>query len=155
MAGFFGLFGNKNKKQQSKDAYFLSSDDSKTYGDIDYMRTAKTVRRTFVKTIGNPDGGESISTLSSVQKAKKNAVSDPATFGDYKPSNGTSNSSFNNSQSFQPTQPAQSFQPTQPTQPVQKSQPAPSAPTPSTPKKRPSADSNMDMFRNMAKKIRK
>jgi hypothetical protein len=66
MTGFIkGLFGSKRKKtdesaqasnsatDQKKGAYFLDPDAAKTYGDIDYMRTAKTVKRTFPKTMGN------------------------------------------------------------------------------------------------------
>jgi len=71
MVGFIkGLFGVKARegnisesqgtppsasKADSK-AFFLEPDDAKTFGDIDYMRSSKTVRRTFPKTKGN--GGE-------------------------------------------------------------------------------------------------
>lgn len=71
MAGFFGLFGKKNKQDNTpKDAFFLPPDESKTYGDIDYMRTSKTIRRTFVKTVGNPKGGEVVSQVSSNKAIK-------------------------------------------------------------------------------------
>ena len=60
MAGFFGLFGKKTKyvdepqqnisSAQSSEDFYLSSDDAKTLGDIEYMRTPKAVRRTFPKT---------------------------------------------------------------------------------------------------------
>lgn len=35
--------------KQKSDAYYLTPDDAKTFGDIDYMRMAKSVRRTFPK----------------------------------------------------------------------------------------------------------
>ena len=60
MAGLFGFFGKKDANSQEtdtpKDAYYLDADDAKTLGNIEYMRTPKTVRRTFPKTAGN--GGE-------------------------------------------------------------------------------------------------
>ena len=118
MAGFFGLFGKK--KDEPKDAFFLSPDESKTYGDIDYMRTSKTVRRTFVKTVGNPEGGEVVSQVSSDRMIKRDG-SEAKRIGSFAPST---------SESTPKTQSTSSF----------------------TPKK---VDSNMDMFRNMAKKIKK
>ena len=118
MAGFFGLFGKK--KDQPKGAFFLSADDSKSYGDIEYMRTPKTVRRTFVKTVGNPEGGEVVNQVSSDKMVKRSGNDakriTPKTISST-PS--TLSSSSSSSQA---------------------------------PKK---VDSNMDMFRNMAKKIRK
>ncbi len=59
MAGFFGLFGNKTKyvdepmdmsAPEPKEAFYLEPDDAKTLGDIDFMRTPITIRRTFPKT---------------------------------------------------------------------------------------------------------
>jgi len=51
---FFGLFGkkDKNKDSESKDsAYFLDQDSAKTYGNIEYMKTAKGYE---IKTTSNP-----------------------------------------------------------------------------------------------------
>lgn len=55
-----GLFRSKPKAEvvdieqveatapmQKPGAFYLSPDDAKTFGDIEYMRTAKTVRRSF------------------------------------------------------------------------------------------------------------
>jgi hypothetical protein len=58
MAGLFGLFGGKKKKDQAqsrneKDSFFLNPDEAKSMGDIDYMRLSKKIRRTFPKTPGN------------------------------------------------------------------------------------------------------
>lgn len=36
-------------------AYFLDADEAQTYGNLEYMRTAKSVRRTFPKTASQPE----------------------------------------------------------------------------------------------------
>ena len=136
----FGLFGKK--EEGPKDPYFLSPDESKTYGDIDYMRTSKTVRRTFVKTVGNPEGGEVVSQVSSnkMMKSSGNAAR--------KITPKTTSSSF--SSSFSSTNASAPVTETTPA-PVQETTPAPKVqPTP-----KPAQDTSMDMFRNMAKKIRR
>lgn len=115
MAGLFGLFGKKNNKVE--DAYFLEPDDAKTFGDIDYMRTPKTTRRTFPKTITNREGGELIQEVSSEKAAKKNPNEA------IKPKSASNNSDEANS----------SF----------------------TPLPNRNTDTTMDMFRNMAKNIKK
>lgn len=65
MAGLFGFFGKKNQDaveaqapqtSNGSKAYFLDADEAKTFGNIEYMRTAKVVKRTFPKTVRN--GGE-------------------------------------------------------------------------------------------------
>ena len=133
MAGFFGLFGGKTKYVDETDTdaastsdqeedFFLSSDDAKTLGDINYMRQSKTVKRTFAKTKSG-GGGELIQEISALGKAKKS-------------SNQTSQSVSNSSAT-----PA-----TEPT-PINK--------TSEEEKERRRSDSNMDMFRNMAKDLRK
>lgn len=82
MVGFIkGFFGSKAKQQDQAEqvtpppakpakaqAYFLDADSAKTLGDLDYMRTAKAVRRTFPKTLANPKGFEKISQISSVEQ---------------------------------------------------------------------------------------
>jgi hypothetical protein len=93
------------------EAYYLSSDDAKTYGDIDFMRMAKQTRRTFPKAKFGAEN-EFIQSLSSVEK-----------------SNGT---------------------------PIVIAPPSASktAASPETNDRR-RTDTSMDMFRNMAKEIRK
>jgi hypothetical protein len=113
MAGLFGLFGKKSNKVEG--AYFLNPDEAKTFGDIDYMRTSKTTRRTFPKTLSNSEGGELIQEVSSEKIAKKDSKEV------IKPK-----STANNSES-------DSF----------------------TPRINAKTDTNMDMFRNMAKNIKK
>jgi len=51
----FGLFGKKDKPDngEKKEAeYFLDQDSAKTFGDIDYMRTPKAVKKTFATVNG-------------------------------------------------------------------------------------------------------
>jgi hypothetical protein len=55
VTGFIrGLFGGKKKDDdaQKDGGYFLDADSSKSFGDIDYMRTAKSVRKSFPKGFG-------------------------------------------------------------------------------------------------------
>jgi len=51
----FGLFGKKDKKgdaDNKESSYFLDQDSAKTFGDIDYMRTPKAVKKTFATVNG-------------------------------------------------------------------------------------------------------
>ena len=74
MAGIFDLFKRKGGSAQQggpatpKDAFFLSPDDAKTFGDIDYMRTPRTIKRTFAKTIDGGDIGESVKSISALEE---------------------------------------------------------------------------------------
>ncbi len=66
MTGFIrGLFGSKKDKNASQvddltnsrtkkndSAFYLDNDSAKTFGDIDYMRTAKAVTKSFPKGLG-------------------------------------------------------------------------------------------------------
>lgn len=87
MTGFIrGLFGGKAKNPGEADrparqkpapkqptikqvggAYFLSEDDAKSYGNIEYMRSSKTVRRTFAKKRGEAGEKESIRQISALE----------------------------------------------------------------------------------------
>lgn len=84
MAGLFGLFGGKTKyvdepttnSEQTngngqKGSFFLEPDDAKTLGNIEYMRTPITIKRSFPKTLKG-GGGEIIQQISSTEKAKVN-----------------------------------------------------------------------------------
>jgi len=60
MTGFIrGLFGGGNKNKQSsqsnKQAFYLEPDEAKTLGDIDYMRQAKLIKRTYAKKQGETE----------------------------------------------------------------------------------------------------
>ena len=48
----------KPKAEKQQEAFFLDSDSSSSLGDRDYMREAKTIRRTFPGTADNPGGKE-------------------------------------------------------------------------------------------------
>lgn len=87
MAGLFGFFGKKkdnNGKEQARPTetngskpevyYFLDADQAKTFGNIDYMRTSKTVKRTFPKTAGNGGTFERVQTVSAMEAAKAAAL---------------------------------------------------------------------------------
>lgn len=123
MAGFFG--GLFNRKAEAADAanpndadtFFLDADRAKTYGDIDYMRTAKTVRKTFPKMKGSQEGLEVIEQISATKKSDIT---------------GTQNSSAG--ESFKPQ---------------------PSTQTSPQSAERSRSDTSMDMFRNMARGIKK
>ncbi|WOD37850.1 hypothetical protein [Nodosilinea sp. E11] len=87
MTGFIrGLFGGKAKNPGEADrpvrqqpaaqqptikqvggAYFLSEDDAKSYGNIEYMRSSKTVRRTYAKKRGETGEKESIRQISAME----------------------------------------------------------------------------------------
>ena len=132
MAGFFGLFGGKDKAPQSKEAFFLSEDEAKTFGNIDYMRKEVVIRRTFAKKKGQAEEMESVKSISAStsksvgETAKAPTTSFTSTFGTPAPA---------------PAAPAASSD-----------APAP-APAASEPVARRTPDTSMDMFRNMAKKI--
>jgi len=106
------------------EAYFLEPDDAKTLGDLDYMRTAKAVRRSFAKseTLGRTKEGEETRMISATEtrnllggesEAKTSSFSAPQA------------PTFGSSQSTTPS-----------------------------PERR-KTDTGMDMFRNMARNIRK
>ena len=132
MTGFIrGLFRSKptaeteNTQQppaqtrngRKAEAYYLSPDDAKTYGDIEFMRSEKSIRRTFPKAKMGTDN-ESIRKISSLASiADENRFISPDS---------------------QPAQP-------QATAP---------ASTPEIDDRR-RTDTNMDMFRNMAREMRK
>ncbi len=119
------IFGKSAPKDdsQSKQAYYLNDDDAKSFGNIEYMRSSKTVRRTFAKKKGQQEHLESIRQISALQKA--DLANNSANFG-VNSSASTPASSVSNSNS-----------------------------NGSSPRPRRKGGSDMDMFRNMAKDIRK
>ncbi len=122
MGLFDGLLGGKKaakpaapKPEKTNKEFFLDPDEAKTFGDIDYMRTAKAVRKTFPATGGAKEGAEVVEVISSLEKVDLEA---------------------------------QSRGKVEPTL-EEVSQPAPEA------SERRQRDNNLDMFRNMAKDLRK
>jgi hypothetical protein len=66
----FGLFGKKEKKDSSENnesSYFLDEDSAKTFGDINYMRTPKSVKKTF-PTVNGVKGAETLEIISATEK---------------------------------------------------------------------------------------
>lgn len=63
-----GLFGGgKNQaSQQSKEAFYLEPDQAKTLGDIDFMRQAKLIKRTYAKKQGETEEKEIVTQVSSL-----------------------------------------------------------------------------------------
>jgi hypothetical protein len=110
---------------QSNGAFFLSADDAKSLGNIDYMRTAKTVKKTFPGMAGR----EGFETVEIVSNQEKRSEGEPV-----KPKFTSSTTATNNGNGNSANAAANGTTETN---------------------GRRSADSSMDMFRNMAKDIRK
>jgi hypothetical protein len=136
VTGFIrGLFGSKSKRDaekfsQSKEAFYLPDDDAKTFGDIDYMRSSKKTRRTFPKQAV----GENNEFFNEVSSTKKSDLKDQPTFS----------SPFN-------TTPLNGSQPASKPSESPSSSPANS----SNSAERRRRDPSMDVFRNMARDIKK
>ncbi len=130
------VFGKGAPKDDTatKQAFYLNDDDAKSFGNIEYMRSSKTVRRTFAKKKGQAEHMESVRQISST--AAKNLDT--------------------NSNSSGPSQAAATFSSysTPASTADAGSSSATSASTPQTARRKPKS-SDMDMFRNMAKDIRK
>jgi hypothetical protein len=156
----FGLFGKKDEDPQPKDAFFLEDEVAKSMGDTSYMKASKSIRRTYPKG-GGGEYFEEVKTVSS----SKSSINDSRKTGLSKPvetasSYSTPATSFSSASSFGGSYSAPAPTPTP--------APAPtfSEPETTTPSVSPSvsneasqsrrkSDSGMDMFRNMAKDIRK
>jgi hypothetical protein len=117
----------------SKEAFFLDADDAKSLGNIDYMRTAKTIKKTFPGTAGR-QGFETVEVVSNQEKRRDGELPSSAKLA-------TSNGSFSNGNLSNGTSSNGNLS-------------NGSEPSGETPNRRQS-DSSMDMFRNMAKDIRK
>ncbi|MGD1864913.1 MAG: hypothetical protein ACFB0D_10180 [Phormidesmis sp.] len=132
------VFGKSAPKDDTapKQAYYLSDDDAKSFGNIDYMRSTKVVKRTFAKQKGK-EHMESVRSISATKMTDLDGnvssapVSAPTTFG---------NTDFLGDKKSEPAK--------------TESTPSESVPKAERPKRAPSSN-DMDMFRNMAKDIRK
>ncbi|NER83535.1 MAG: hypothetical protein F6K42_29080 [Leptolyngbya sp. SIO1D8] len=122
MTGFIrGLFGGNGQPEAPKGgAYFLSEDEAKTFGDIDYMRSSKVVKRTFARKKGQTEELESVRQISATKKQEMNEYGLP------KQAKPTATSTFETSKASESPQ----FE-------------------------RRQVDTSMDMFRNMAKDLKK
>ncbi|MGB3571870.1 MAG: hypothetical protein WA783_10450 [Phormidesmis sp.] len=120
------VFGKGTPKDDTapKESFYLNDDDAKTFGNIDYMRSNKVVRRTFAKKKGQAEHLESVRQISALG-AK----------------------SVDGTGSFSASSSADTFNtPSTPT--------SESSSVPKSTRRKP-ASSDMDMFRNMAKDMRK
>jgi hypothetical protein len=154
MTGFIrGLFGGKNSDQpeQPKGAYFLDDDAAKSMGDVEYMRSIKATRRTFPVTVDQPDHIEIIQSVSAVDKS----VNDSRRAGGYvapkatTPKPPAANVSSGSATSFASGS-ATSFASAQP-----QAEPTAEPRVESSTRRKSDGGGGMDMFRNMAKDIRK
>ena len=152
MGLFDFLGGKKNQGPQSREAYFLTEDEAKTFGDIDFMRKEVVVRRTFAKKKGQAEELESVKSISSSTSKAVGEVVKPATtsFG----ASAFSAPATSAPATSAPVAPAS-------TEASAASEPTPTASTPADPAApqeqdvRRAPDTSMDMFRNMAKNIRR
>jgi hypothetical protein len=93
------LFGGGKSNQDKGPAYYLDNDSAKSLGNIDYMRTAKSVKKSYPKAVGklNLISGEVEESISAMEK-KQGGMTDsttPAT-----PTTPSSSSSFGQSSTF-------------------------------------------------------
>ncbi|NMG60462.1 hypothetical protein E1H12_18570 [Geitlerinema sp. P-1104] len=139
MTGFIrGLFGRKKQKeqntikqQQPSEAYFLDNDAAKTYGNIDFMRTSKQVRRTFPKGQRDFNVGETerYIDVSSMEERKFGNSQPTPSVGNTPGAGMNANSNTNTSNS---SNLGESFE-----------------------RRQARTDTSMDMFRNMAKDVKR
>ncbi|BAU66032.1 hypothetical protein STA3757_34330 [Stanieria sp. NIES-3757] len=118
----------------AKNDFFLEPDDAQTFGNIEFMRKKIKVKRSFPKTVKNLNGfklEKEISSLDDRTPASNNYQSIP----DYLKPESNSNNGINPAQSQKnANNNGNGFQ---------------------TPDERRQTDTNMDMFRNMARSIKK
>jgi hypothetical protein len=77
--GLFGRLFGGNKEADVSDpngtgSYYLDADESKTFGNIEYMRTPKTVKKMFPGTDGSKEMVETEVTVSSMQRISDQAA---------------------------------------------------------------------------------
>jgi hypothetical protein len=161
MAGLFGLFGGKKEDPQPKDAFFLDDESAKSMGDTEYMKAPKSIRRTYPAGAAGTGHFEVVKTVSAMKSSANDSRTDfvpkrvEAPAPTYTPAaTFASASSFGGAATPSYSAPA----PTPAPEPT----PAPTpAPVPSSSvsnevvQQRRQSDDSMDMFRNMAKNIRK
>ncbi|MGC1308652.1 MAG: hypothetical protein WA885_15615 [Phormidesmis sp.] len=144
MGLFEFVFGKGAPKDdtQGKQAFYLSDDDAKTFGNIDYMRSSKTVRRTFAK----KKGKEHLESVRSVSAMKMTDLD-----GNRSNASVASSTTFGNTDFLGASKSGGDASVTQDTPSTSTNIPAPQAKKP----RRTPGSNDMDMFRNMAKDIRK
>ena len=144
-----------------KQDFFLDPDDAMTMGNINYMRKATRTKRTFPKTLKNKDGFSFENEVSSMdnrnnlykgsntnQDTTENTVFNPTPSSQSQPGI-TGGSAVTQTNPIQPQTGASTGFGQSSFKPSFSSQPAKS------PEKRRQSDDGMDMFRNMAKNMRR
>ncbi|MGA7937666.1 MAG: hypothetical protein WCA35_29220 [Kovacikia sp.] len=63
------------KDSQKPEAFFLNADEAQSLGDLNYMRKAKAIRRTFPKTLDSPNNLEITVEVSSTTKRNSDLTS--------------------------------------------------------------------------------
>ncbi|MDJ0650515.1 MAG: hypothetical protein QNJ60_17615 [Xenococcaceae cyanobacterium MO_188.B19] len=121
-----------------KSDFFLEPDDAQTMGDINYMRKSVRVRRTFPKTLKNKDG---------FAIEKQVSATEDVSLSDRNPGFQTQSNTFFTTSPAPAAPAASETQETNSEVANNISQP--------TPEDRRQTDTSMDMFRNMARNIRK
>ncbi|XGV95268.1 MAG: hypothetical protein ACAF41_21280 [Leptolyngbya sp. BL-A-14] len=122
--------------RQKAEAFYLDFSDAKTLGDIDYMQTAREIKRSFPKTLG----GEELRTVSVVSSLQRSAAQKAQAIAQQTSLKVTPS----------PTFAAQSTPVSGWTTPK-----ADQPPTITDPKERRRKDSNLDTFRSMASDLQK
>jgi hypothetical protein len=159
--GFWSnLFGG-GKSDSPKGEFFLDDDAAKSMGNTDYMREVKTVRRTFPKAL-NGEEFEQVNRISSDTRRLADSRGSVSTSQTTKITR--ADVSQGNAPSFQapsaPSYQAPSYQASTPApapapaaefKPTEVSEPPQAKEAP----RRPGSDNSMDMFRNMAKTIKR
>ena len=151
MAGFFGLFSKKEEDPQPKEAFFLDDESAKSMGDTEYMKAPKSIRRTFPAGAG-ADHFETTVTVSALKSSITDSRKDltPKRVEKQVSTSYTPATSFSSASSFGSSTPTYSA-------PVPQAQAPTESPSVSNEEaqKRRQSDDSMDMFRNMARKIKK
>lgn len=119
--------GNGNGAAPESKFFFLDPDEAKTFGNIDYMRTTKSIRRSFPKAKLGSDNAV-VRNISATEISLANSVSVAPT-------------------TAKPTA-SPTAAPVSPTEPSAK-------PAATESQNQRTSDSSMDLFRNMARDLRK
>jgi hypothetical protein len=137
MAGLFSRFGKKDQED-----YYLDQDDAQSFGNAEFMRRPQEVKKTFPKM----SGGKA---FTPPKVTPKTSFDSPKSSASTSSNGSVSTPSFNTN--FEPPKPSAS---TSSNGSVSTPSFNTDASTPS-PSERRQADTSMDMFRDMAKNMRR
>lgn len=118
------------------EAFYLDSSDARTLGDIDYMQTAREIKRSFPKTLG----GEELRTVSIVSSLQRSAAQKAQAIAQ---------------QTSLKVTPSATFAPQSTPVSGWTTPRADNPPAITDPKERRRKDSNLDTFRSMARDLQK